>query len=75
MKEASIQLQPLHKKNSKRPVPPYVAYRQAQGRKMVETTGTLIERLLPNSIHAVTSQGFKLKVMLFALACSVSCAV
>ncbi len=75
MKEAGILLQPLRQKNSKRPVPPYVAYLQARGRKIVETTGSLIERLLPKSIHAVTSQGFELKVMLFVLACSVSCAV
>ena len=75
MREAGISLQPLRKKNSKRPVPPYVAYLQARGRKIVETTGSLIERLLPKSIHAVTSQGFELKVMLFVLACSVSCAV
>jgi hypothetical protein len=73
MKAAGILLQPLRKKNSKRPVPPYVAYLQARGRKMVETTGSLIQRLLPKSIHAVTSQGFELKGMLFVLACSVSC--
>lgn len=75
MPEVGIRLQPMRKKNSKRPVPPYVAYLQARGRKIVETTGSLIERLLPNSIHAVTPRGFELKVMLFVLACSVSCAV
>ena len=75
MQEAHISLQPIRKKNSKRAVPPYVAYLQARGRKIVETTGSLIERLLPKSIHAVTSQGFELKVMLFVLACSVSYAV
>lgn len=75
MREAGISLQPIRKQNSKRPVPPYVAYLQAKGRKIVETTGSLIERLLPKSIHAVTSRGFELKVMLFVLACSVSCAV
>ncbi len=75
MQQAGISLQPIRKKNSKRPVPPYVAYLQARGRKIVETTGSLIERLLPKSIHAVTARGFELKVMLFVLACSVSCAV
>jgi hypothetical protein len=39
---------------------------------MVETAGSLIERLLPKHIHAVTSQGFELKVILFVLAYSVS---
>ena len=75
MKEAGISLQPIRKKNSKRPVPPCLAYLQARGRKIVETTGSLIERLLPKSIHAVTPRGFELKVMLFVLACSISCAV
>lgn len=72
MAAAGIQLSPFRKKNSKRPVPPWVAYLQARGRKMVETAGSLIERLLPKHIHAVTAQGFELKVMLFVLACSVS---
>ena len=75
MREAGISLQPIRKQNSKRPVPPYVAYLQAKGRKIVETTGSLIERLLPKSIPAVTSRGFELKVMLFVLAYGVSCAV
>lgn len=75
MQAAGISLQPMRKKNSKRPVPPYGAYLQARGRKIGKTTGSLIERLLPKSIHAVTSPGFELKVMLFVLACSVSCAV
>lgn len=35
-------------------------------RKIVETTGSLVERLLPKSIHAVTAKGFELKVALFA---------
>ena len=72
MKEAGILLQPIRKKNFKRPVPPYVAHLQARGRKIVETTASLMERLLPKSIHAVTAQGFELKVMLFVLAVSVS---
>jgi hypothetical protein len=70
---AGIDLSPLRKKNSKRPVPASIAYLQARGRKMVETAGSLIARLLPKSIHAVTSQGFELKVMLFVLAYSISC--
>lgn len=75
MKEAGISLHPIRKKNSKRPVPPSVTYLQARGRKIVEATGSLIERLLPQSIHAVTALGFELKVMLFVLAVSVSYAI
>ena len=56
-------------------MPPYVAYLQARGRNIVETTGSLIERLWPKSIHAVTSRGFELKLMLFVLAVSVSYAI
>lgn len=72
MAAAGIHLKPFRKKNAKRPVPPWIAYLQARGRNTVETTGSLIERLLPKHIHAVTAQGFELKVMLFVLACSVS---
>ena len=72
MREAGIELLPLRKKNSLRPVPSYMFYLQSGIRKIVETTGSLIERLLPKSIHAVTAKGFELKVALFVLACSIS---
>jgi hypothetical protein len=72
MSEAGVHLLPFRKKNSKRPVPPWVRYLQACYRKAIETTGSLVERLLPKSIHAVTAQGFELKVALFVLACSFS---
>lgn len=72
MREAGVELIPLRKKNSLRPVPPYMTYFQASIRKIVETTGSLIERLLPKSIHAVTPKGFELKVALFVLACSLN---
>jgi len=49
-----------------------MTYFQACIRKIVETTGSLIERLLPKSIHAVTARGFEIKVALFVLACSVN---
>jgi hypothetical protein len=41
-------------------------------RKIVETTGSMLERLLPKSIHAVTAKGFELKVGLFVLATSLN---
>jgi hypothetical protein len=72
MREAGVELLPLRKKNSLRPVPPYMTYLQHSIRKIVETTGSLIERLLPKSIHAVTAKGFELKVALFVLACSIN---
>ena len=68
-----IQLIPMRKKNSKRPLPPSISFVQSYHRKRVETAGSLIEQLLPKSIHAVTSQGFELKVALFVLASSLNC--
>ena len=70
--EAGISFIPLRKKNSKRPLPPWVHYLRSSYRKLIETTGSLIEQLLPKHIHAVTSRGFELKVALFVLACSIN---
>ena len=68
--ECGIFLIPIRKSNSTRPLPPWMQYLQAVQRKIIETTGSLLERLLPKSIHAVTAKGFELKVALFCLACS-----
>ena len=72
MKAAQVHLRPLRKKNSKRPVPPWIHYLMSSYRKMIETTGSLIEQMLPKHIHAVTAQGFELKVALFVVACSIN---
>jgi hypothetical protein len=72
--EASrIQLSPIRKKNSTRILPPYIVYVQHDYRKRIETVGSLIERMLPKTIHAVTAEGFELKVFLFVLAYSFNC--
>jgi hypothetical protein len=68
-----IQLCPLRKRNAKRAIPPYLAYVQHYYRKMIDTVGSLIERILPKTIHAVTAAGFELKVFLFVLAYSINC--
>jgi Transposase DDE domain len=74
LKEADhIKLLPMRKKNSKRALPPSISFVQSYHRKRVETAGSLIEQLLPKSIHAVTSQGFELKVALFVIASSLNC--
>src|SRR5215471_2544028 len=67
-----IQLLPMRKKNSKRALSPSLSFVQSYYRKRVETAGSLIEQLLPKSIHAVTSQGFELKVTLFVIASSLN---
>ncbi len=68
-----IQLCPIRKKHSKRAVPPYLADVQHYYRKTIETVGSLIERIMPKTIHAVTAAGFEWKVFLFVLAYSISC--
>lgn len=70
--ECGIHLLPIRKSNSTRPLPAWMRYLQAVQRKIIETTGSLLERLLPKSIHAVTAKGFELKVALFCLACSIN---
>ena len=67
-----IHLIPIRKKNSKRALSPSISFVQSYYRKRVETAGSLIEQLLPKSIHAVTSQGFELKVALFVIASSLN---
>ena len=67
-----ISLMPLRKKNSKRSVPAYVKFVQQIHRKRIETAGSLLHRLMPKQIHAVTSKGFELKLFLFILAYSIS---
>src|SRR6266545_4985822 len=74
LKEAEhIHLLPMRKKNSKRALSPSISFVQSYHRKRVETAGSLIAQLLPKSIHAVTSQGFELKVALFVIASSLNC--
>jgi hypothetical protein len=68
-----ITLIPMRKKNSHRALSPSMTFVQSYHRKRVETAGSLIEQLLPKSIHAVTAQGFELKVALFVIASSLNC--
>src|SRR5258706_8445389 len=72
LKEAQIDLQPLQKKNSKRPAPAWITYLSACYLKVIETTGNLLEQLLPKHIHPITARGFELKLALFVLATSVN---
>ena len=65
-----VNLSPMRKKNSTRPDSAPVRYLQAIYRKRIETTFSQIDRLMPQSIHAITAEGFELKVFLFVLAFS-----
>lgn len=70
MEEARIEFQPLRGKNSKRPIPAWVNYMLPCYRKVIETTGSLLEQLLPKHIHTGTAHVFELKVAIFVLATS-----
>ena len=70
MLDANPYLLPLRKDNLHRTLPYWLTYLLSYCRKVVETTGSLIERLLPKHIHTATAYGFELKVTLFVLAAS-----
>jgi hypothetical protein len=63
----------MRKKNSKCQLPATVSFVQHYHRKRVETACSLIAQIVPTSIHAVTSQGFELKVALFVIVYSLNC--
>lgn len=69
---SGVTLLPIRRRNSKRAVSVCVSFVQHHARKMIETVGSLLEQLLPKSIHAVTARGFELKVVLFVLAYSIT---
>ena len=63
-----IELKICRKSNSKRPDKPYQAFIKNTMRKRIETTISEIVELTPHSIHAVTKNGFLLKILLFVFA-------
>ncbi len=71
LQAAGITLKSLRKQNSKRQYPPWEVYLQQAYRKRVETSNSLIEQLLPKSIHAVTAAGFRLKLFMFIIATNI----
>jgi len=56
------------KSNSKRKDEPYVNFLKQHMRKLIETEFSLIKAKMLRCIHAVTKQGFLLKVALFVIA-------
>jgi hypothetical protein len=72
VQEKQIHLQPIRKKNSTRKGSGLWAKIRQKKRKIIETTFSCIEKLMPRSIHAVTKAGFELKVTLFILAYGVT---
>ena len=62
-----ISLQVMRKKNSRRPDEPWIAYIKQHLRHPIETLFSQITQGFPKSIHAVTMDGFLLKVAAFIL--------
>ena len=65
-----IRLIPDRKANLKRQHPGCVRYLQSVLRKRIETTFSQLVSLFPRKIHAVTSDGFLLKILVFVVSFS-----
>lgn len=67
LSEVDIYLSPMRRKNSKRPKSTSQEFIDHIKRKLIETVGSSINRLMPKSIHSVTSKCFELKILLFLM--------
>lgn len=67
-----ISLLTQRKSNSKRKDSPAMDYIKSVMRKRIETTFSEIEAAFPRTIHAVTPQGFLLKIVLFIFAYTIN---
>jgi hypothetical protein len=70
---AHMILQPQRKANSKRPLAACMEFVGKPIRQKVETAFSMVTRRFPRHIHAVTAEGFVLKVTCFLLAYSFQC--
>jgi hypothetical protein len=68
VKTSHMEIQVMRKKNSKRQDAPWNQYIKQSIRHYIETVFSSITRLFPKSIHAVTYQGFLLKLQAFIFA-------
>ncbi len=68
LNKSQITLKVMIKKNSKRPDKPWVEYIKQSTRHYIETVFSAITSMLPKSIHAVTYEGFLLKLQTFIFA-------
>jgi hypothetical protein len=68
---SQISLKVMRKKNSKRQDPPWNQYVKQSTRHYIETVFSSITRVFPKSIHAVTYEGFLLKLEAFIFAFTV----
>jgi hypothetical protein len=63
---------PMRQKHAQSTLPPSMASVQHDYRNRIETVGRLRESMLPNTLHAVTAEGFALKVFRMGLAYSIN---
>ena len=61
----NLRLLVSRKSNSKRPHQPYIEYFISTIRKRIETVFSDIAKYFPKTIHAVTANGFLIKLMAF----------
>lgn len=70
MTEVAISFRAQRRSNSHRKDEPHLAYLKEKMRKEIETTFSIIKARMLRSLHAVTKEGFMIKVMLFVVAYS-----
>jgi hypothetical protein len=74
LKEAArLHLKAQRRKNSKRPIAAWEEFLSKSIRKYIETVFSGITNLFSKKIHAVTPQGFELKIVWFLLAFAIQC--
>ena len=67
LSDVDIYPSPMRRKNSKRSKNKSQEFIDHIKRKLIETVGSSINRLMPKSIHSVTSRCFELKILLFLM--------
>lgn len=58
----------LKRKNARQPLPQCLVYLTQVGKQQVETAFSLMDRMLPKHLHAVSAQGFLLKLQTAVIA-------
>jgi len=67
LSDVDISLSPMRRKNSKRSKSQSEVFIDHLKRKLIETVGSSINRLMPKAIHSVTSRCFELKILIFLM--------
>ena len=73
LEAAGLHLQAQRKKNSKRPFPLWREFVGQPIRQYIETVFSQVTNGFPKHIHAVTPQGFELKIVCFLLVFAIQC--